>query len=420
MAIKRWIGNAPSTVDVWTITLSGVVASQSYTMTINTKVISYVADESDNVESILSGLIAAWNSLSPAPPPEFQELTASGLPTAGPFTSMRVVQKVPGRPTTISVEASGEAVFSIENTVPGTGPSDFTNPLNWSDGVGPLDSDTLVFDNGQIPCKYNLQTTLTGVLVVIDPGYGGEIGLPMINRDNPNTSYYEYRTTSLTLAGGTAVVNSGQISRCHLDFGNNPANVRILDTGSRIEPQTPVVLIAGGDATSELSINRGDVGLAYFQGQTATMSLVRTAYTSRPLSDVNLTIGTGAVLTTITKNGGQLTSRAGAATMSQEVLGGTLTLSDSAAVTTLNVFGGTAVISTTGTFGTINLYGNAILDVDQDPRPRTITNPINVYSKDVSIRDNQKVINSGTLTLNTHGVVSVEVEHGANTSMLFT
>ena len=420
MTIKRWIGNAPAIVDVWTITLSGTVTSQTYTVTINSKVLTFVAGISDTVDSVLGGLVSAWNSLAPLPPPEFQELTASGFPAAGPFTSIRLTQDVSGRPTSITVGTTGGATFSIANTTPATGPNDFANPLNWSDGVAPVNADTLVFDNGNIPCKYNLGTTLTGISLAIDPGYSGEIGLPLLNQDNPSTAYSEYRTTSLTLSGGTVVVNSGKIGRCNLDFGANPTTLRVLDTGQRIDPETPVVLITGGDASSELSINRGDVGLAFFQGQTATMPLIRTAYTAQPLSDVNLTIGSGAVLTTLTKNGGRLTSRAGATTINQELLGGTLTLSDAAAVTTLNVFGGTAVISTTGTIDTINLYSNAVLDVDQDPRPRTVTNAINVHSKDVSIRDNQKVINSGTLSLNTHGAVSVHVEHGANTTMLFT
>lgn len=420
MAIKRWIGNAPATVDVWTITLSGTVASQTYTATINSKDITYVAGVDETVDSVLRGLVAAWNSLTSPPPAEFQELTATGLPGAGPLTSIRLTQDLAGRPTVLSVGTTGDATFAIVNTVTATGPNDFANPLNWSDGATPEDLDTLVFDSGSIPCKYNLGTTLEGVTIAVDPGYSGQIGLPMTNRDNSGSPYHEYRTTSLTLSGGTVEVNSGQVGRCNLAFGSHPATVRVRNTGQRIDPETPVVLITGGDATSELSINRGDVGLAFFQGETATMPLVRTAYTSQPLSDVDLVIGTGADVTTLTKNGGNVVCRAAVSTVRQELMGGVITLSDAATVTTLNAFAGTVVLSTTGTIGTINLYGNSVLDVDQDPRPRTVTNPINVFSRDVTIRDNQKVINSGVLSLNTHGAVSVHVEHGANTTMLFT
>ncbi len=133
-----------------------------------------------------------------------------------------------------------------------------------------------------------------------------------------------------------------------------------------------------------------------------------------------LTIGLGATLTTVTKNGGSVTSRVGATTINQDVLGGTLTLTDAAAVTTLNVYGGTAVISTTGTIATVNLYNSATLDANQDPRARTITNAINVYSSAVTIKDDQKAINSGTLSLNTNGATNVNVNHGGNATIVYT
>jgi hypothetical protein len=192
-----------------------------------------------------------------------------------------------------------------------------------------------------------------------------------------------------------------------------------LNTGTRIDNFTPVVLITGGNGSSELDATKGDIGLAFYQGTTAIFPVIKSNYVSQPLSDVTITVGLGATLTTVTKNGGVMTSRVGATTINQGAIGGTLTLTDSAAVTTLNVYGGTVNYGTTGTIATINLYNQATLNADVDPRSKTITNAIGVYSTGVTVIDSAKTINSGTLTLAPSGLASVNVNHGQNTSIVY-
>lgn len=416
---KRWIGNAAAIADLWTISLSDTVVSQAYSLTINGKSISYTAGGGDTISSILSALVTAWNSLVAPPPPEFQELIAAGLPTSGPFTSVTLKGVTSGKPSTISASTTGGATFSIANTTPATGPNDFANAQNWSNGIAPVNSDILVFDNGSTPCKYNLSTSLTGITLSVEQGYAGSIGLPFINSDS-TTVYAEYRPTSLTLAGGTAIVNAPSLTRCNLAFGAHTANVRVLATGKRPDQYVPVVLMTGGDGSSELDISKGDVGVAFYQGTTATFPTIKTSYVTNAVVDVSLQCGPGATLTNVIKNGGTAVLRCSATTITQDSAGGNLTIGDSAAVTTLNVFNGIAALNSTGTVGTVNLYNLAFLDADQDPRAKTITNPINVHDSGVTIRDNQKSINSGTLSLTTNGVESVNVQHGGNISIVFT
>lgn|GEM_PF-6605693 len=419
MATKRWLGNAAAVYDLWTVTLSGTVTSQTFTMTINSKSITYTSTGTDTVNSVITGLIAAWNSLLPLPAPEFQEMTAAGLPVGGPFTSMTVTGDSAGKPSTITVGTSGAATFSIANTAPATGPNDFANAQNWSTASAPANSDVLIFDNGSVPCKYNLNSSLTGITLNVNPGYTGAIGLPLINADAA-TTYNEYRTTSLTFAGGTVLINAPSMQRCNLAFGANTTTIRVLATGRRVDTYTPVVLITGGNSSSELDITAGDVAVAYYQGTTATFPTIKSGYATNPLSDVTFQAGPNATLTTIVKNGGNATLRCSATTVSQDAAGGTLTFSDTAAVTTLNAYGGTVYLSSTGTITTVNLYGSAILNCDADPRSKTITNAINVYATGVSIVDSQKSINSGVLTLAPSGLASVNVTHGANISIVYT
>src|SRR5262249_8993955 len=157
--------------------------------------------------------------------------------------------------------------FTIANTTPATGPNDFKNSQNWSTGTAPANSDVLVFDNGTVPCKYGLSTTLTGLVISIELGYSGGIGLPNINNDG-NTPYAEYRPTSLTISGGTLTVNATGVTRANFAFGANTSTVRVLNNGSRPDKYVPVVLLTGGNGSSELDISKGDVGVAFYQGTT--------------------------------------------------------------------------------------------------------------------------------------------------------
>lgn len=414
MATLRWIGNAPATYDVWTISLSGTVTSQTYTITINSKTITYAAGGSDTVAVILAALVAAWTSTTNTPAPEFGELT----PVVSGSTIV-ATGKVKGRPHVIDATTGGGATFSETNTVAATGPNDFANGQNWSGGSAPANSDTIVFDNGNKDCLYGLNTSLTGITLIVQPGYTGKIGLPLINNNN-NVTYNEYRTTSLTLAGGTATIDGPNLQRCNLAFGANTTTIRILDTSqTRLDDHTPAVLLTGGNGSSELSITKGDVGLALYRGTTATMPSIKTAFKANAVNDVSLICGTGCTLTTVIQNGGSVILQANVTTYTINTAGGVLTVMD-CVITTITALSGTIILKTTGTMPTINLYNNAVLDCDQDPRAKTVTNAINVFDEPVRIKDNQKTVNSGTLSLATSKLVRVNVEHGGNSTVVYT
>lgn len=415
MATLRWIGNAAAVNDLKTVSLSGTVTSQTYTFTINSKTITYAAGGSDTVTIILAALTAAWNASTI---PEAMEMTAAALPVGGPYTSMTLTGDVAGRPSTVSVGTSGGATFSIATTTAGTGPNDFANGQNWSGGSAPANNDTLVFDNGSIACKYNLGTSLTGITVSVEPGYSGAIGLPLINADGA-TQYAEYRTTSMTLTGGTVTVNSPTITRCNLAFGANTATVRILNSGQRPDPNVPVVLVIGGNSSSAIDITKGDVGIAYYAGTTATFPAVNSTFATNERGDVRLAIGTGATLTTVSKNGGSLVTNSNVTTLTQGPAGGSLIVA-AGAVTTLNVQGGICNYNSTGTLGTPHVSNDGFLDFDQDSRPKTVTNTIQVYGDKAAVQDNQKVVNSGVLTVKANQTTTINVGHGSNNTMTFT
>lgn len=414
MTTKRWVGGAAGVFDLWTVTLSGTVVSQTYTMTINGKSITFTSTASgpgSTVNDILTALVALWNATNPAPPQEFQELTAAGVGTVGSFTGMTLTGDTVGKPSLISVATGGGATFSIANTTPATGPNHFNNAANWSTGTAPANGDNLVFDNGNVPCLYGISTSLTGTTVNVQPGYGATIGLPQVNVD-ATTSYFEYRPTELTVAGGTAIINSSSLTRCNLAFGANLATVQVLQTGRRPNKSVPTVLISGGNGSSSLAITSGDVATAFYTGQTADFPTISTSFQTNALNDVTLYCGPGTTLGTVNMNGGTLTTNNAVTTLNQGPSGGTLIVA-AGAVTTLNINAGTCIYSSTGALGTATVSGNGLLDFSRDPSAKTVTNPIKLYGDNAWVDDSLRVVNSGTVSVTTFQTTAINVRHGA-------
>jgi hypothetical protein len=416
---REWLGQSQSVTDVWTGAISGTVTSQTFTLTINGKNVAYTSGGSDTVAIVAAGIVAAWNALSPLPPPEFQELIAAGIGAIGAFTGFTVTQKVAGRPTVITAATSGAATFTITNTTVATGPSFFDNAANWNPSGAPANGDTLTFDVGSTPCCYNITTALTTVTVNVLEGYTGSIGLPAINGSGSQT-YAEYRGIYLTLAGGTLLCNCSTLTRGNFSFGAHNTFVRLLNCAQRPDPNVPTILIIGGNSSSTLDVSKSDFGLNFYAGTTSSFTTVNTGYLTNPANDVKGVVGVGATLVTVNKNGGVLNLKSGATTVTADVGGGTLTVSEAAAITTLSVYAGQFNYRSTGTIGTMNLYGKTIMDCSGDTRAKTITNPINVFASQVQIIDNAKTINGGTLSINGEGVTFLNVQHGGIQTAVYT
>jgi hypothetical protein len=106
-------------------------------------------------------------------------------------------------------------------------------------------------------------------------------------------------------------------------------------------------------------------------------------------------------------------------TLTQGPAGGTLTVA-AGAITTLKVQGGTAIYNSTGTLGTATVSNAGILDFNQDPRAKTVTNPIQVYGDVAKVQDDLKAVNSGVLSVTTNQTAKINVSHGSGSAMTFT
>lgn len=396
MATKQWTGNAVAVKDVWTITPGGTIASGStFTLSINGKSIVYTSTGS-TVAGVTAGIAALWNNTETPPPPEFRELVA-----VDNTTSVTLTGRLEGRPHTVGAAAggSGSPSVSISNTTPATGPNFISAAANWSDNAAPANSDVLVIDSGTIPILYGFDAldALTGVTVRILEGYQGvEIGLP--NDNNDGDYYFEYRTKELTLDGGTIEVNCSTLQRLRVNTQSTAATYRIINTGQRLDALVPVVLITGNHSSNTIDVTRGDVAIAFYPGQTSQFPTVRMAFANNQASDSQVFIGPDCTLTTISKTGGILTTNSNVTTLSQQPNGGTMRV-EAGAVTTLNVDGGTCIYNSTGTLGTGRVSNEGFLDFDQDSRPKTVTNPVELFGDRARVRDSRKVVNSGALVV---------------------
>ena len=145
----------------------------------------------------------------------------------------------------------------------------------------------------------------------------------------------------------------------------------VRQTGSSPEAGLPALLWKGAHASNSLRVLRGEVGVAYYGGESATVPVLDVGGEGRVVT------GAGVVLTTVRLTGGAaLETRSGATTITLD--GGRLVVL-AGNVTTLTVDSGEVAYKGTGVIGTLNAGNEAVIDFSQDTRPRTVTTT-NVYA----------------------------------------
>lgn len=400
MATLRWTGGAVDVQDIWTFTPGGTIEAGS-TFTFDMGVIAWVyTTTASDVAGVCQELAEIWNSTDPLvqPPAAFRELQALDN-----TTTMTLVGKLSGRAHAIAVTAggSGSPTGSVTNTQPATGRKFPANPDNYAGGTAPANSDTIVFDAGDVELSEGLAalTSVTGLTIKVLPGCQRfRMGrLPFVGTGAAR--YAEYRPRFLEIDGGTLEVNCPRANRVFIDFqDDNDAAVIVRETGQREEATTPVVLIRGSDAQNVANITKGDVGFAFYAEDTANFPVMNLSYRDNQADDAVVDCGAGCSLGAITKGGGVLVTRTNVTTLVQAPNGGRTTV-EAGAVTTASIDGGTLVYNSTGTLATARVSNDGFIDFDQDPRAKTVTNPINKYGDRSRIRDTNKVVNSGALVV---------------------
>ena len=374
MATTIWLGHALAVAQVQRAPLSGTWANtDTMSVTINGKTVAHtLTTEGNTYSEILTNAALSLNGSEVA---EFAEMTFANYSN----THLEATGDTAGKPFTAATSevtaGNGElGDFAIATGV--KGPHCLNTAENWSAGSLPTNGDSVVFEYSAVDCMYELDAlaAVQPASLTIRQSYTGKIGLPRTNQDDAST-YVEYRPRYLEIGPTVVSIGDGDGSgsgRIMLDFGGNDANVTVYDKSSRAETGIPAVLLKGTNSSNQLCVIRGDVGVAFFAGETADLSGgLNITYRTSEAGDAEISCGSGTTLGDVAQSGGKLTIASNATTIDQYA--GQLTLKAAAAITTLTAEG-TIYDYSSGTIGTLNLTG--VYDHSQATVAKTITNAI--------------------------------------------
>lgn len=404
MATRRFTPNAAPVFQVDTLTIGGTwLAGETVTITIaNVEFVVTIgslvttAQVATTIKQAFNGETLTDTDASCTPTiaqggaqaiPAFAEIGATVSGSVVTFTG-----RTAGKPYVLATtEGSASGTVSDSSVTSAVGPAFFSQQDNWSGNTVPVDNDAIVIDQGSGQLLHGLTPAIQPASVEIPLSFLGVVGLAAINADVSYKPYTEYRTEYLTFddnsvnasytIGHGAGSGSGRIK---LDCGAGQATWVVRGSGTRELSSTPAVLLKGTHSSNELNNLNGDVGIAFYSGETAAIATLRTG--NGVSSAAQTYCGAGVTLSgcTATMNGGTMTTNS--AISSVTISNGTWT-HRAGNVTTLNVDGGTVYWEAGGaTITTLRVGTSGIFDKSRDSRPLTVTNAVQLY-KGATIND---------------------------------
>jgi len=146
--------------------------------------------------------------------------------------------------------------------------------------------------------------------IEVNSNWTQSLGLDYLNPGG----YVEYRPRELhtgLAAAGSAQITIGTGSgsgsqRINLNTDVDQVAVKVLATGGQLTPGIPPVLWTNANAASTLEIVNGDVGVAVYPGQSATVA------SPLKIRAGSVTLGPGATVGSVDKTGGKIVSNGAA------------------------------------------------------------------------------------------------------------
>lgn len=378
MAKNKWLGSALAVVQVDTYTPGGTIeADDLFILTISgfdgsTEIIS-VAAGGTTVADVTAALVAAWNAST---------LTlVSTITAVDNTTDLTLVADTAGvefQVTQTTTEAGGGAAdaqtFGKASTVANTGPNNWDDADNWSEGTIPgatASEDTYVEDSA-IDILYGLDQsgaaqTLTSLH--IPRTYTGRIG------HNGATGlvgdYLQLKVTKAFIGEHFAAGDPVGSDRIKIDFGSTQATIIVYFMAISVDTPKPAFrMLANNASTIIQEIRKGSVGVATSTGETSTIGSALVSFDTSADSDASLEIGSGVTITTLDCRGGSTYMFTAATTITSKR--GTLTIAGVGTVGTLNVNGGNVESSSTGTI-TLCTITAGLCDFTRNAEARTVT-----------------------------------------------
>jgi hypothetical protein len=384
VANQNWINPAWTQVPqvkTFTITATGGgTAVWTFTFTNDdgsTATAAYTEDGSPSTTEVATGLAAAWNA---ATQPNMARITATN-PSAGVVV---LTSDTAGIPFSVALADDGTGTHTETDTTANIGNNDAALARNWSTNTVLTNSNDAIFEPGNVGLLYGLnQSSVTLADVKVLRGFNGDFGRFEFGKFH----YFRIDPDSFDFRGGGSL--------CMFDIGSANISPYIEAYGSPSAIGRHCVYIKGSNIAT-LEVAKGNVGVAVLDADTATVATLLCGLLDNPQSDVDLTIGSGVTLTTLTQSAGKCTLRCAATTVNVYP-GSTLITEGSGAITTLNIYAGATVyIKSSGTIGTLNLFGTA--DFSRDLTAKTVTT--------LNVKRGGKLVKHDSITISTTNLPS--------------
>lgn len=409
MGTVIWEGGSTAIAQVDTITIALTWATNdTVTLTIGTRSIVLTVGTDATTANVATAIKEMWNgdaqtgsgdhTFSPNGDTitEFNEITATVNSSVVTLTS-----DTTGVPFTVEVTGDGTAgngTAVVAASTANAGPNTWDTATNWDTGAIPVDADDVVIENSSLSILYGIdQAAVSLATLTIKSTFTGTIGLP---RNNP-AGYVEYRPTYLDSGASgdaqTTTINIGQgtgtgSGRIKFDANDSKVIINLYKTGTRTETGIPAFLFKGTHTDNEINVNRGDMGIAFFGGETANFEIMRVGYTTSIAGDSIVLISTGVTHNgsgTISQTGGRLESRSTLAG-TLECFAGLFILSDDVNVNDVTLDGGTFVANSSGKIDGTLTARSGVLDCSKDSRAFTIDA--------ANIQDNVSILKASRIT----------------------
>lgn len=411
---------AAGTNEQQSITLTGGATGGTFTLTWDpgggdetTGNIAYDASAA-TVQAALEGLA------TPAPG-DFVVTGAAGGPWIIEFTgtyAVTDVNAITGDGANLTGAGTQGLTVESPNEVEPTGPNWWDEPENWSTGSNPANGDTVYLKDSAVDVLYGLEdlAAVTLAELHIDLSYTGDIGLA----DADENGYYQYRPKYLKQPATLIFIGEGQGpggSLWRLDTAAVQTALLQYGSGRPDDSSLPAVQWIGTHASNVARIFKGSFGAAAEAGTTAVLLTLQIGYQVDRESDVEYMIGAGCNLDDVAISGGTgdidlSINAAGDIVMT----GGTVRVLGDMGVDLVQLSGEAyCYYNTTGTLGgTTIVTDEATLDFTQDMRTKTVTNPIEVYSREARVIDRHVVVTGLVVDYNFTEVTVNGSEIGSN------
>lgn len=404
---KITIANTWATNDTVTITITGAsLPARDLVITLGTPVttadVAALIVSAFNATTRINDTTGSSNAGGQSLP-EFAELIATQSGSVVYIKNRRTADY--GKPfqawLTVTESTAGSGTATLASVQAATGPNFFDNADNWKGGSVPADGDTAIFANSSVDCCYNMPKAATytrALNIDVYNSYKGRIGLPAINANNTNATYYEYRPREFVSLGASGATT--YTVRIGLGDGEGPKLVNIALLGSYASTSTfdidcngkpsanatekvvNVRNVADTTKPAVLTVRRGSVaaGTPTAGGSWGTVNVAGRA---GQLGDVDVSIFNVRTSTTVNQVGGRVqfeqdTTASWSGTVT--INGGELIavgLPPQTLSITDGVFGYTGPTGKTIATGTF--YRNGALDLSASPNSLTFTD-MNLYA----------------------------------------